>query len=59
MRMSYLVCYDIADDKRLKKVFKAMRSLDTCRRRVRFITLRLFEIFGHSLRRGAAGGMPG
>ncbi len=26
MRTSYLVCYDIADDKRLKKVFKAMRS---------------------------------
>jgi CRISPR-associated protein Cas2 len=26
MRTSYLVCYDIADDKRLKKVFKAMRN---------------------------------
>ncbi len=26
MRTSYLVCYDIADDKRLKKVFKAMRD---------------------------------
>jgi CRISPR/Cas system-associated endoribonuclease Cas2 len=29
MRTSCLVCYDIADDKRLKKVFKAMRSLDS------------------------------
>ena len=26
MRASYLVCYDISDDKRLKKVFKAMRN---------------------------------
>lgn len=26
MRSSYLVCYDITDDKRLKKVFKAMRG---------------------------------
>jgi len=26
MRMSYLVCYDIADDKRLRQVFKKMRS---------------------------------
>jgi CRISPR-associated protein Cas2 len=26
MRMSYLVCYDIADEKRLRKVFKAMRG---------------------------------
>ena len=26
MRTSYLVCYDICDDKRLKKVFKAMRG---------------------------------
>ena len=26
MRMSYLVCYDISDGKRLKKVFKAMRN---------------------------------
>ena len=26
MRSSYLVCYDICDDKRLKKVFKAMRG---------------------------------
>jgi CRISPR-associated protein Cas2 len=26
MRKSYLVCYDIADDKRLRKVFKIMRG---------------------------------
>jgi len=26
MRISYLVCYDIADDKRLRKVFKIMRG---------------------------------
>jgi CRISPR-associated protein Cas2 len=26
MRTSYLVCYDIADDKRLRKVFKTMRA---------------------------------
>jgi len=26
MRFSYLVCYDIADDKRLRKVFKTMRG---------------------------------
>jgi CRISPR-associated protein Cas2 len=26
MRMSYLVCYDIADEKRLRKVFKVMRG---------------------------------
>jgi CRISPR-associated protein Cas2 len=26
MRSSYLVCYDIADDKRLRKVFQAMRN---------------------------------
>ncbi len=26
MRMSYLVCYDISDDKRLRRVFKAMRG---------------------------------
>jgi len=26
MRTSYLVCYDICDDKRLRKVFQAMRS---------------------------------
>jgi len=26
MRSTYLVCYDIADDKRLRKVFKAMRD---------------------------------
>jgi CRISPR-associated protein Cas2 len=26
MRNSYLVCYDISDEKRLKKVFKAMRG---------------------------------
>lgn len=26
MRSSYLVCYDIADDKRLRKVFQAMRG---------------------------------
>jgi CRISPR-associated protein Cas2 len=26
MRTSYLVCYDIADDKRLRRVFKAMRN---------------------------------
>ena len=26
MRNSYLVCYDIADDKRLAKVHKAMRG---------------------------------
>ncbi len=26
MRRSYLVCYDISDDKRLRKVFKIMRS---------------------------------
>ena len=26
MRMSYLVCYDISDDKRLRQVFKTMRG---------------------------------
>jgi len=26
MRTSYLVCYDISDDKRLRKVFKTMRG---------------------------------
>lgn len=26
MRNSYLVCYDICDDKRLRKVFKVMRG---------------------------------
>lgn len=26
MRNTYLVCYDICDDKRLKKVFKTMRG---------------------------------
>ena len=26
MRQSYLVCYDICDDKRLRKVFKTMRG---------------------------------
>jgi CRISPR-associated protein Cas2 len=26
MRNSYLVCYDISDEKRLRKVFKAMRG---------------------------------
>lgn len=26
MRSSYLVCYDIADDKRLRKVFQTMRN---------------------------------
>ena len=26
MRMSYLVCYNIADDKRLRQVFEKMRS---------------------------------
>ena len=26
MRTCYLVCYDISDDKRLRKVFKAMRN---------------------------------
>lgn len=26
MRISYLVCYDICDDKRLRRVFKTMRS---------------------------------
>lgn len=26
MRSSYLVCYDISDDKRLRKVFKIMRG---------------------------------
>ena len=26
MRTSYLVCYDIGDDKRLRKVFKTMRN---------------------------------
>lgn len=26
MRISYLVCYDISDDKRLRQVFKAMRN---------------------------------
>lgn len=26
MRTSYLVCYDIANDKRLRKVFKTMRG---------------------------------
>ncbi len=27
MRTSYLVCYDICDDKRLRKVFQTMRGL--------------------------------
>ena len=26
MRSSYLICYDISDDKRLRKVFKTMRG---------------------------------
>ncbi|MCS6954270.1 MAG: CRISPR-associated endonuclease Cas2 [Bryobacterales bacterium] len=26
MRISYLVCYDISDDKRLRQVFKTMRN---------------------------------
>lgn len=26
MRHSYLICYDIADDKRLRRVFKIMRA---------------------------------
>jgi CRISPR-associated protein Cas2 len=26
MRASYLVCYDVADDKRLRKVFQTMRN---------------------------------
>ena len=26
MRTSYLVCYDISDEKRLRKVFQAMRA---------------------------------
>ena len=26
MRTSYLVCYDIADEKRLRKVFQTMRG---------------------------------
>jgi CRISPR-associated protein Cas2 len=26
VRSTYIVCYDISDDKRLKKVYKAMRS---------------------------------
>ena len=26
MRQSYLVCYDVCDDKRLRKVFKTMRG---------------------------------
>jgi CRISPR-associated protein Cas2 len=26
MRSTYLVCYDIADDKRLRRVFKTMRN---------------------------------
>lgn len=26
MRISYLVCYDISDEKRLRKVFKTMRN---------------------------------
>ncbi|MGH9448494.1 MAG: CRISPR-associated endonuclease Cas2, partial [Terriglobia bacterium] len=26
MRNSYLVCYDVADEKRLRKVFKTMRN---------------------------------
>ena len=26
MRRSYLVCYDISDDKRLRRVFRAMRA---------------------------------
>ena len=26
MRTSYLVCYDICDDKRLRRVFQAMRG---------------------------------
>ncbi len=26
MRASYLVCYDVADDKRLRRVFKTMRN---------------------------------
>jgi len=30
MRTSYLVCYDISDEKRLRKVFQAMRAYETC-----------------------------
>ena len=26
MRNSYLICYDISDDKRLRRVFKTMRA---------------------------------
>ena len=26
MRTSYLICYDISDDKRLRKVFQTMRG---------------------------------
>jgi hypothetical protein len=29
MRNSYLICYDISDEKRLRKVFKAMRGYGT------------------------------
>jgi hypothetical protein len=34
MRNSYLICYDISDDKRLGKVFRAMRSQTPPARRV-------------------------
>ena len=27
MRISYLICYDISDDKRLRRVFQIMRGL--------------------------------
>jgi len=26
MRISYLICYDVCDDKRLRKVFQTMRN---------------------------------
>jgi predicted kinase len=38
MRFSYLVCYDICDEKRLGKVFQAMRGCaDHCLRRGRLV----------------------
>ena len=35
MRTSYLVCYDICDDKRLRKVFQTMRGFAMCTSEIR------------------------
>ena len=40
MRTSYPVCYDISDEKRLRKVFKAMRGYGMAVHSVRLVTLR-------------------